>query len=133
MPDLEYTPVGRLRNLFRPSSTRPLRAGVIEIVDEHGRVRLRLGDLGAGAFGVRIAGDDLNTRLWLAVEPTGPVVALGRDGNVLAEVGVHDPGPEMRRPGPYAYLADGQGTARWGLWLDDPPGMTGEEDETHDL
>lgn len=106
---------------------RTVRASRIELVDDTGRLRVDVGAVAGGGVGLRILDEHGVTRVWLGLDPSGPVLAMGRDGNVAAELGVHDDLPELHHVGAYAYLADAHGTPRRGLWLDD------RSTTTHDL
>lgn len=86
-----------------------LRGRRLELVDDDGTVRVMAGDLPTGGHGIAVLDPAGRPRLWLALEPTGPVIVLTQHGNIVVEAGAHDPVGQVLRPGAYAYLADGDG------------------------
>jgi hypothetical protein len=99
--------MGRSRR-GRAGST--VRASRVEIVDGAGQVRAALGELGEGAVGLAVYDDTGATSVYVALDPTGPVVALGSKGTVRVEIGVQERVHDLLGDGgPYAFLAGPDG------------------------
>lgn len=106
-----------------------VRARRIEVVDGNGRVRAVVGDLaedggegeggGAGSFGLTVLDAEARRRLWLALEPTGPLLVFDQDGNVALQAGVNDPTPDGLHTGAHLFLASAEGVPRTGWWIED--------------
>ncbi len=97
-----------------------IRARRVELVDEHGVVRAVVGDLtdddvgGPGTFGFGVLGTDGRMRVWLALDPSGPVLVFDQAGNVALQLGVSDPGTDLKHPGAHFFLASAEGEPRIG-------------------
>lgn len=97
-----------------------VRASRFEVVDGEGRVRAVFGllDTVPGRppdVGLTLLDADGRRRLWVAIEPTGPVVVVDQGGNAALELGVHDPGEDGSHVGAYIVVADrdGRPAAGW--------------------
>jgi hypothetical protein len=103
----------------------------VEVVDDEGRVRLILGELGGlgptlPVFGVAVVDAAGRHRSWLALDETGPALVFDQDGNGVVYLGVNDTGSDSVGPGPYFNLADPEGDPRIG-WRVSPDGAVHEE------
>jgi hypothetical protein len=100
-----------------------LRVRRIEVVDDRGRTRAVVGDIGAAAqpeqvFGIALVDLDGRHRAWLSLDEHGTVLAFDRTGNTVLELGVDD-GGEAVHPGAYVQLSDVQGRPALGWRVDD--------------
>lgn len=106
-----------------------MRASRFEVVDGEGRVRAVLGLLdtvpgGDPDVGLVLLDQQGRRRLWVAIEPTGPVVVVDQDGNIAFELGVHDPDDEGGHVGAYLVVADRDGRPAAGWRVDDDGTVT---------
>jgi hypothetical protein len=104
--------------------TRSISVERVEIVDDGGRVRLVLGDIGnpdhpGEVFGIALLDDAGRQRAWLALDDSGVALALDRNGNAVVELGVDDGTGEVVRSGAYLHLSDGDGRPMVGWQVDD--------------
>jgi hypothetical protein len=103
----------------------------VEVVDDEGRVRLILGELGGlgptlPVFGVAVVDAAGRHRSWLALDETGPALVFDQGGNGVIYLGVNDVGSGAVGPGPYFNLADPEGDPRVG-WRVAPDGAVQQE------
>jgi hypothetical protein len=112
-----------------------VRARRIEIVDSDGRVRAVLGDLpgppgpAPGSFGIELLDPGGRPRLWVALEPLGPAIALDVDGNIGVQIGVTDDVGDAAGAAAYVVVADARGAARRGWRVDADGSVTTWDDE----
>lgn len=113
-----------------PSDLEPVvRARRIEIIDEHGRVRVIVGDVPAADperpdFGVVVLDHMGRRRAWLALSHDGPLLAFDHDGNSAVEIGVNDSSSDAVRPGAYVVLSDSTGGLSVGWWVEEDGSVT---------
>lgn len=94
------------------SAENVYRGSRFEVVDEDGRVRAVLGQLGeptsdsASAFGVALFSREGSVRLALSLRDTGPHLFFGANGNTVMELGVNDDVPDTFRIRPFLMLND---------------------------
>ena len=95
-----------------------VRARRIELVDSHGRVRAVVGELPGGAppgsFGLCVFDAEAEARVWLALEPSGPLLVFDQDGNIALQLGVNDAEPDGLHTGAHLFLASADGEPRVG-------------------
>lgn len=107
----------------RPDDVAPVvRAHRFELVDQKGRVRAVLGDIGtpdAFAPGLVLLDRRGRQRSWLALFAFGPMLCFEVDGNEVLNLGVSDDeaGDDDPDYDPVAFVmfADGDGERRIGL------------------
>ena len=92
----------------------PLRVRRLEVVDEQGRPRAVIGEVGSDGMGHPTYGIELvdrlgHSRVSLAVDSTGPVLMFDQGGNNAIYLGVHDEETAAVTPGAYLSLCDSNG------------------------
>lgn len=111
---------GRVVDVDERAEDGVVRASRFEVVDDEGRVRAVLGRLDTipgrpPDIGLTLLDAEGRRRLWVAIEPTGPVVVLDQGGNAAVELGVHDAVEDGSHVGAYIVVADrdGRPAAGW--------------------
>ena len=101
-----------------------VRTRRVEVVDERGRPRLVLGDIGnperpGEVFGIAVVDPAGHHRAWLALDDSGAALVFDRTGNAVAELGVDDGTGEALMTGAYFHLCDLDGRPVVGWRVDD--------------
>lgn len=120
---------GRVADMDEQAAGGVVRASRFEVVDGEGRVRAVLGMLDTVPgrdpdVGLVLLDQQGRRRLWVAIEPTGPVVVVDQDGNIAVELGVHDVIDEAGHVGAYLVVADRDGRAVAGWRVEDDGTVT---------
>ncbi|HEX9969555.1 MAG TPA: hypothetical protein VGB03_05395 [Acidimicrobiales bacterium] len=106
-----------------------VRARRVEVVDEWGRPRLVLGDIGnperpGEVFGIAVVDPAGRQRAWLALDDTGAALVFDRTGNAVAELGVDDGTGDALVAGAYFHLCDVDGSPVVGWRVEDDGDVT---------
>lgn len=106
-----------------------VRARRVEVVDEWGRPRLVLGDIGnpegpGEVFGIAVVDPAGRHRAWLALDDTGAALVFDRTGNAVAELGVDDNTGDALAAGAYFHLCDLDGRPVVGWRVEDDGDVT---------
>lgn len=103
--------------MAEPTGAHPdvVQAHRFELIDREGRMRGLLGELpnpDEGAppiFGICLFDTQLERRVYLSLDDTGPSLAFDAEGNNVLQLGVNDDVPDVMKPGAYAWVADATG------------------------
>ncbi|MGH2754215.1 MAG: hypothetical protein ACRDLB_07240 [Actinomycetota bacterium] len=98
--------------------TNVVRARRFELVDDSGQVRAVLGDLATDpdAYwpGLTLRSASVRDRVWLMVHNLGVELAFDLGGNIVAVLGVLDPGTETPVPGVSLTVCNADGVPVFG-------------------
>jgi hypothetical protein len=105
-----------------------VRSRRVELVDDAGRVRAILGNLGGeeerALFGLALVDDNGRQRVWLSLDENGPALAFDQSGNTAIHLGVNDAAPDATHVGAVLHLCDARGNPALSWRVEDDGSVT---------